>query len=150
MNINAKYFGDISYEKEEVIHIINGLFGFEDFTEYLPISFNGENDKMISLQSIENETLSFILMNPFELFPDYNPLPSKQDLQDLGTDTDDDISYYVVCVIRDSADESTVNLKAPLAVNAITRQAKQVIIENPEYGFRHTLKNLVHKNKEES
>lgn len=142
MNINAKYFGDISYEKEEVIHIINGLFGFECYTEYLPLSFNGENDTMISLQSIEDEALSFVLMNPFEIFPDYEPVLSKEDLEELSADSENDISYYVLSVIRDTIAESTVNLKAPLAVNALNRQAKQVILDSPEYTFRHTLENL--------
>lgn len=145
MNINAKYFGDVSYEKEEVIHIINGLFGFEDYTEYLPISFNGENDAMISLQSIEEETLSFVLMNPFEIFPDYEPMLSEADLKELKAESEADISYYVVSVIRDTISDSTVNLKAPLAVNALNRQAKQIILDNPEYTFRHTLENLTKK-----
>lgn len=145
MNMNAKYFGDISYEKNELLHIINGLFGFESYTEYLPISFNEENDSMISLQCIEDETLSFILMNPFELFPNYDPVLSEQDLKELDTDSEEDISYYVICVIRDSASASSVNLKAPLAVNALTRQAKQIILDNPEYTFRHTLGNLIKK-----
>jgi flagellar assembly factor FliW len=65
LNINAKYFGQISYEQEDTIHIINGLFGFESFTKYLPIPFHEDNDSLISLQSLEDETLSFIVMNPF-------------------------------------------------------------------------------------
>ena len=81
MNINAKYFGEISYEEKETIHIINGLFGFESYTRYLPLSFHEEDDSMLSLQNIEDETLSFILMNPFMLFPDYTPKLSESDLE---------------------------------------------------------------------
>ena len=145
MNINAKYFGPISYEPEEMIHILNGLIGFETYTEYLPISFHKDSDSMISLQSLDDESLSFILLNPFGIFPDYNPMLSESDLKELGADSEEDISYYVISVIRDTPAESTVNLKAPLAVNALNRQAKQVILEQPEYTFRHTLGEAIQK-----
>lgn len=138
MNINAKYFGEISYEENEIIHIINGLFGFEDYTRYLPLSFQEEDDFMLSLQNVDDETLSFILMNPFMIYPDYAPILSESDLKELGADSMDDLSFYVISVIREPIDTSTVNLKAPLVVNALNRKAKQVILEQPEYTFRHT------------
>lgn len=145
MNINAKYFGSISYSEEEIIRIPAGLIGFESYTNYLPISFYEEKDSMISLQSLDDESLSFILVNPFELFPDYHPVLPAQELKELGAESEKDISYYAVSVIRDSASDSTVNLKAPLAVNAVSRQAKQIILDNPEYTFRHTLGDIVKK-----
>ncbi len=145
MNINAKYFGLISYEEKELIHIINGLIGFESYNEYLPIPFQEEDDSLISLQCLEDEDLSFILMNPFSICQDYSPKLSDQELKELGAESADDISYYVISVIRESVAQSTVNLKAPLAVNAINRQAKQVILEQAEYTFRHALGDMIHK-----
>lgn len=145
MNINAKYFGPISYEEKELIHIINGLIGFESYNEYLPIPFQEGDDSLISLQCLEDEDLSFILMNPFSICQDYSPELSDQELKELGAESADDISYYVISVIRESVAQSTVNLKAPLAVNAINRQAKQVILEQAEYTFRHALGDMIHK-----
>lgn len=145
MNINAKYFGPISYEEKELIHIINGLIGFESYNKYLPIPFQEEDYSLISLQCLEDEDLSFILMNPFSICQDYSPKLSDQELKELGAESADDISYYVISVIRESVAQSTVNLKAPLAVNAINRQAKQVILEQAEYTFRHALGDMIHK-----
>lgn len=147
MEISAKYFGHISYEESEAIHIINGLIGFESYTKYLPIPFHEDNDSLISLQSLEDEALSFILMNPFGILSDYAPSLSANDLKELGTESTEDLSYYVICVMRDSVAESTVNLKAPLVVNARTRQARQVILDQTEYTFRHALGDMI---KEES
>lgn len=145
MNINAKYFGPVTYTQAETILIPNGLIGFDSYTKYLPIPFHADNDSMISLQSLEDESLSFILMNPFDFFPDYQPLLSESDLKELNAESEEDISYYVVSVIRDSIADSTVNLKAPLAVNAVNRQAKQVILDNSAYTFRHTLESFQKK-----
>ena len=147
MEINAKYFGQVSYDKNEAIHIINGLIGFEAYTEYLPIPFHEDSDSLISLQSLEDETLSFILMNPFGILADYSPSLSDEELKELGAEASEDLSYYVVCVMRDSVAESTVNLKAPLVVNARTRQARQIILDQSEYTFRHVLGDMM---KEES
>lgn len=145
MDINAKYFGPVSYEETDVIHIVNGLIGFESHTKYLPIPFQEGNDSMLSLQCLDDETLSFILMNPFGFFPDYAPNLSTQELYELGADAIEDISFYVIGVIRDSIEESTVNLKAPLVVNALNKKAKQVILEQPEYTFRHALGDTIRK-----
>lgn len=145
MNINAKYFGEVSYEKNDTIHIIDGLFGFESYTDFLPLSFNEEDDSLISLQCLEDETLSFFLMNPFMICPDYNPKLSKQDLEELEADSLEDISFYAVSVIREPASQSTVNLRAPLAVNALNRKAKQIMLEQTEYTFRHILGDMIQK-----
>ena len=147
MEINAKYFGQVSYDKNEAIHIINGLIGFEAYTEYLPIPFHEDSDSLISLQSLEDETLSFILMNPFGILADYSPSLSDEELKELDAEASEDLSYYVVCVMRDSVAESTVNLKAPLVVNARTRQARQIILDQSEYTFRHVIGDMI---KEES
>ena len=148
MNINAKYFGEVTYEDNDAIHIINGLFGFEEYTRYLPLPFNEEDDSMISLQSLDDEALSFIVMNPFMLCPDYTPEITEQDLKILEADSLDDISFYVISVIRDPLQNSTVNLRAPLAVNALNRKAKQVMLEQPEYNFRHILSDIIQKEGE--
>lgn len=140
MNINAKYFGPVSYEKEELIHLPEGLFGFEDYKNFLPISLH-EDDSFLSLQSTDDETLSFILMNPFVSFPDYQPSLSEKDKKDLDTHSEDELSYYVICVLNESLDNSTVNLKAPLAVNIKSRIGKQIILDSPLYKFKHTLQN---------
>ena len=35
MEILTKHFGMIEYTKEEVVHFQDGLFGFEEYKEYL-------------------------------------------------------------------------------------------------------------------
>ncbi len=142
MEINTTHFGPIIYTKEDVIHFTDGLFGFERMTDFLPIAFDSRNDAMLSLQSIADEHLAFIIMNPFLLLNNYNPCLNDKDMAAIGALTEDDISYYVICTTQSDAAQSTVNLKCPIIVNAMTRQAKQVILESDCYLFRHTLSAL--------
>lgn len=145
LELNTKYFGRVSYHENETIHFSEGLFGFEDQKDYLPISFQPDDDAMISLQSITDEHLAFVLMNPFYLLEHYNPHLQPSDLRDLGMPDEDDLSYYVICAVKEDMNQSTVNLKCPVIVNAKTRCAIQVILENSDYTFRHTLSDLTKK-----
>ena len=45
----------------------------------------------------------------------------------------------VICVLNESLTDSTVNLKAPLAVNVRNRTGKQIILDEPAYSFKHAI-----------
>lgn len=127
-------------EESQYIEFKEGIFGFEEEKKFLPVMLEDGSDAVLCLQSVQNENLSFIVMNPFMLKEDYNPVLSEEDYKKLGTSDEKDLSYYVFCVIANVAEESTVNLKCPIVVNHVTRQAVQVILGSDEYGFRHLLK----------
>ena len=148
MEIKAQYFGSISCSEEELIHFSDGLFGFSELKNYVPLAFQDKSDALISLQSIDDCKISFILMNPFQLYSEYAPSLSAEDSNLLRTScNEENISYYVICVIHDCMEESTVNLKAPIAVNTDTREAKQIILDNPLYKFRHPIKDFMKRGK---
>lgn len=141
--------GKFPYNKEELIYFNEGLFGFEGYKSFLPLPMEEENDAVLSLLSVEDESLSFIIMNPFRLLGDYSPVLSQADYKKLGTSNDADLSFYVICVVADTAADSTVNLKCPIVVNTVTRKAVQVILDTDKYHFRHVLKQLDHSLAEE-
>lgn len=130
---------DIGIESQ-YIEFKEGIFGFEEEKKFLPVMLEDGSDAVLYLQSVANQELSFIVMNPFMLKEDYNPVLSEEDYKKLGTADEKDLSYYVFCVIANEAKESTVNLRCPIVVNHATRQARQVILSSEEYGFRHLLK----------
>lgn len=140
MDIKTQYFGIVSCSEEEFIHFPEGLFGFSELKTYIPLAFLNDSDALICLQSTEKFDVSFIVMNPFLLYSEYNPVLSAEDNKALSISKDDNIvSYYAICVIHDSMEESTINLKCPIAVNARTRQARQIILDNPLYQYRHLI-----------
>lgn len=148
MEIKTQYFGTISCSDKELIHFSEGLFGFNDLKNYVPLAFQDNSDALISLQSVEDEDVSFIIMNPFQLYADYTPVLSEEDKKILdASNNEDNISYYVICVIQDTMEDSTVNLKCPIAVNTDTREARQIILDNALYRFRHLVKDFVKKEK---
>lgn len=142
MNINAKYFGSVSFQENDLIFFPEGLLGFESYQSFLPIPLQEENDTLISLQSIDNENLSFIIINPFVFFPEYAPILSEKDKKELNIQSEDDLSYYAICVINESLSSSTANLKAPIVINAKSRVGKQIILDSQIYSFRHPIPSI--------
>lgn len=142
MEIQTKHFGTMEYIKEQNVHFPDGLFGFESYKDYFPIPLSEDSDAVICMQSVDDSEVAFITMNPFFLSPSYQPLISDADRKALGDPADADISYYCICVLHDTFDDSSINLKCPLAINALTRVGRQLILEQPEYSFRHYIRDI--------
>lgn len=141
MNISTKYFDDVSISEQDIIYFKEGIFGFENFKKYIIIEFESGSDNLLCLQSIDDEELAFVLMNPFNLMSEYKPQLSDSDIEDLDIDENTEgVLYYVICVVKDSISESTVNMKCPIVINPKSKMAKQIILDSEEYNFKHELK----------
>lgn len=138
--MKTKYFGDVSFSKDEIITFDQGMFGFEEYKQFIIINFEKDKDVMINLQSTEDENISFVLMNPFYLREDYQAELLEQEAEALDIDEDTKgVLYYVVCVVKDEIKNSTVNLKSPIVINPESKKGIQILLDNSKYGFKHPL-----------
>ena len=139
MTIQTDY-GAVEYSPEDLITFSDGIFGFPKLTDYLLLRMGeGDDDSILLMLSVEDPNVVFVLINPFFLCPDYSPSLAPQDLDCLDVKDSGDLSYYVICVVRDEYLENTVNLKCPLAINPQTRCGIQLILENGSYEYCHRL-----------
>lgn len=146
MNINTKYFGEIIVAEEEKITFPSGIFGFSDYKSYflLPFSENENSDEpdddMLCLQSAEDPSLAFVIVNPFAIVPDYRPLLlTGDDLAEIGSTPEDELAFYAIAVIHENLHDSTTNLKCPVVINPKNRKGKQVIFDSDTYSMRHLM-----------
>lgn len=135
--IKTRDFGEIAVKDEDVINFISGMYGFEEYNSYVILKDEPEDDIMF-LQSLENESLSFVLVDPFSIFSSYNPVLNNDDLNELNVKKETDLKYLVIAIIKEDIKDSVVNLKSPVAINPITKCAKQVIVQNA-YPLRHNI-----------
>lgn len=149
MTIQTDY-GTVKYAPEDLITFSDGLFGFPKLTRYLLLQMNeGEDDdSMLLMLSVEDPNVVFVLINPFFLCPDYSPVLAPQELSCLNASDSGDLSYYVICVVRNDYLENTVNLKCPLAINPQTRCGIQLILDNTSYEYCHKLGSFSSVNEE--
>ena len=137
--LQSKYFGEIEYLQADVISFPAGLFGFEEEHEFLLLPFDGSAGTLLCFQRIQTPALAFVAMDPFALMPDYAPGLQPQELKELGVQDSQELGFYVLCVVKKPVDQSTVNLKCPVAIHPETRVARQVILETDAYEMRHPL-----------
>ena len=137
LKLQTKYFGEVEYEEKDIVHFPGGLFGFEEEREFLLMPFDGSGGSMLCLQSVQTSALAFVLLDPFTLQADYEPVLEEADLRQFGVKEAGDLGFYVLCAVKNPVSDSTVNLKCPVVIHPETRQARQVIMER--YEMRHPL-----------
>ena len=96
-----------------------------------------ERDGLFWLQSMEYSTLAFLLVDPFTVDSDYSFDVQPSQIADLGPADPADVGLLSVVTLPANRDEQpTVNLQGPLIINFKTRQAKQVVSGDDQYGVR--------------
>ena len=118
-----------------IINFPEGMYGFEDVHEYILLQ-EDEAKTIWSLQAAYKDVPSFVVVNPFMLMKDYSPILSDEDLKALGMPNEEEIVFLAVTALKDTIEESVVNLKSPIVINVRTKLAKQIILENNNYPIR--------------
>lgn len=137
MNIITRDFGELEVSEDDSISFTSGMYGFENFKNFIILKENPEDDIMF-LQSLENSDLSFVLVDPYSIFLSYDPNLYEEDLAELMVKSESDLKFLVIAIIKENVKDSIVNLKSPIAINPKTRSAKQVILQN-SYPLRYNL-----------
>ena len=138
MRLETTRFGEIEFTETDVIHIPNGLVGFNQFRRYIILP-HSENSPLFWLQSVENASLAFVVIDPLLFRPDYQVALDVADAQMLGIDDATKAVVYVIVVIPKDPQQMTANLLGPLVINPETRIGKQIIMQDSPYTTRHNV-----------
>jgi len=135
--IQTKYFDEVEINEADIIKFQNGLPGFLDEKQF--VLMNLEDTVFQVLQSVETQALAFIVVNPFQFKSDYEFVLDNQVVEQLKIESDEDVTILSIVTLKDSLKESTVNLKAPLVINAKTKEGKQYIIQKTDYTTKESI-----------
>lgn len=138
MLINTKFLGDIEIEQKDIISFAHGLPGFNDLHDFALLPAE-ENAALSYMQSIQDATICFILMNPFLVVEDYEIDISEETVANLQIDKPADICLYSILTIVEDIKATTANLAAPIIINTANNKAAQEIINDGRYGIKHKL-----------
>lgn len=137
MELNTKRFGIIKIDPEEIINFTQGIYGFEDYHRYVIIN---HKDSIFSfLQSVDEPWLSFVIVMPELLQPDYQVALEAKYVKELELEDSSEGQVYVILTIPERIAEMTANLQAPLVINKKRRTARQVILMDGKYQTRHNV-----------
>ncbi len=139
IRVHTTRFGTLEAEQDLIIHFPDGLIGFEHCQKFIVVRHD-ENSSFRWLQSLEYPSIAFPIVEPSEFRPDYAPTISDSDAKYLGLDASTpNLLFAIVTVPPSNPRSMTANLLGPLVINGLTRQGKQVIVQDDCYNTRHEI-----------
>ncbi len=136
MQLEGTRFGDVNYEEDRVLDFPQGILGFPNHHRFLMLPHPG-GGPFAWLQSVDEPSLAFPVIDPTLIRPDYLPPVRREDLERLGLAALNEGIFLAICVIPEDPQEMRANLLAPVVVNPSRRLGTQVVLENTDYQVRH-------------
>ncbi len=139
MKIKTRQFGEIDIDEHKIINMPVGIPGFRDNKRYVILQ-KEETVPFFLFQCVDNPDLSFVVLDPIMIFPEYTI--EKSDLKNAVTwDLDkDEISCFVIVTIpHGNPEKMTANLLAPLVINNKRKEGLQLVLQNSTYSHKHQL-----------
>lgn len=135
MKLNTRDFGTIEIDEKDIVTFAGPIFGFEQYRRFVFLYREEVSREFIWLQSVEEEELCFILVQPDLITDSYQPELPDEAKNLLG---DGDYMCWLMVALREPAQDSTVNLKSPIVVNPSLHKAAQFVLEG-NLPLRHPL-----------
>ncbi len=128
--------GDVDIPEEAIIHFPSGLLGFPDVKRYTLLAHK-PGSPFRFLQAVDLPELAFVVIDAFELRPDYAPRLWEEDELQLGRPAPADLEVYAILTIPEDPSRMTANLLGPVFINRALRLGKQVVQQDDAYTTRH-------------
>ncbi len=139
MILKTNRFGEIMYEKKDAFLFKDGLVGFPNYQHFLILQHE-EKSPFRWLFSLDQSGLAFPLVDPFFYVPDYDPILTLEEAEDLELKEDTPRYVYTTATIpRGQPEATTINLAGPIIINAVTQQAKQIVLDDERYSIKHSI-----------
>lgn len=151
MKVNTKVFGEVDIEESKVLHFPQGIVGFPELTEFALIH-DSEKEGVCAvrwLQSMQEPAFAMPVMDPLVVKPDYNPEVEDELLKPLGALNPEEILVLVTLTVPSDITKMTVNLQAPIIINAEEKKACQIIVDTDKYSVRFPIYSIINELKKE-
>ena len=151
MLVKTRYFGEVDLTDDKIITLEKGLMGVDEYKRYT-ILYDCEKEEGTNIswfQSVEEPSLALPVINPLIVKEDYNPVVEDELLAGIGEINEENMVILITMTVPADLKEMTVNLKAPIIINADTRKGIQLIVENQDYEVKYKIYDVL-KNKKEA
>ena len=116
------------------------LPGFPGHRAYALVAADASG-RVFWLQSVAPDGPRFLAVPAAPYFPDYAPAVPPAACAELGLDDVADADLYCLVTVPDGdISAATANLRAPVVVNPVTQQARQVVLNDGRHPIRGPLR----------
>jgi flagellar assembly factor FliW len=138
MQIETTRFGTIEVKDGSIVRMPVGMLGFEQCCQFVLLE-DRPGSALRWLQSVDDPAVAFIVINPFEFFPEYEVELTDEQADALGLDDpNESVTFTTVTVSREEG-KVTANLLGPIVINSRTLQARQIVLEDDRYCTKHVI-----------
>ncbi|HHV94530.1 MAG TPA: flagellar assembly protein FliW [Firmicutes bacterium] len=134
MRVQTTRFGELEAAENEIITFPQGILGFEAVKQYILLEGSGA---FRFLQAVEEPDLTFVVIDPREVVKDYKAEVPKSEVADIGITDPQEAAILAIVTIPADVRKMTVNLQAPLVINAVNRKGKQIVLSDRSYSMRY-------------
>ena len=143
MLINTRFLGEVEIKESEIVSFNQGLPGFPEYKQFILLSLDADLPLAL-LQSIEEATIGFVVAFPFAFKQDYAFDLSEEDKEDLNIEKEEEVLTYSIVTLQETFVDSTINLLAPVIINANKKLGKQIVLQDSKaYPLRFPIKQAV-------
>jgi flagellar assembly factor FliW len=122
----------LAYSPEDVIRFPSGIPGFEGAREFVVFT-RPEHEPFHWMVSVSGPKVQFVLINPLQFRPEYDPVIHSSELRDLDVHDPKELLLYTIVTVNADLRLSTANMAGPLFVNIRTRVGKQILVDDPRW-----------------
>lgn len=135
MKVNTTRFGELQVNEQDILNFSEGLLGFDSLKKYFVVD-PGDSTLILWLQSTEDSSIAFPIIEPKIFKPDYIAKLLPADMNSVGLEALSDAKIYSILTIPANITEMSANLKAPIVINNQKKIAKQIVLQDSKLSVK--------------
>lgn len=135
VSIQSRRVGLLEVELDQLL-VFPGLPGFPEARRFAVVDHDS-GGAFAWLVSMDDPDLAFVIANPWDFFPGYDPPVQVEHLGNIGVEGPEDLEIVVIASFVDH--KAQLNLAAPLLINRAKRRGAQVILDDSRYTTREPI-----------
>ena len=138
MKIETTRFGILEVDTKDIISASEGILGFEKLTKFFIVD-PGDQTLILWLQSTEDKSVAFPILEPKIYKPDYAIKLLPQELASLSLESLAGASVYTILTIPQLVTNMSANLKAPIIINNKNKKARQIVLQDNKLEIKYEM-----------
>lgn len=137
-DVRSHVLGNLQVPEEQCFVFSGGLLGLPACTRFALLP--AERSHFYWLQSLDCDSLTFLLVDPFHVVEEFYVDIPEGDLGPLQADQTSQVGVLAIVTLpRSPGDAPTVNLQGLITLNFAKRLGRQIIIQDSPYGVNWAL-----------
>lgn len=146
MEVKTKANGIVNVEEKQLVTFPEGLLGFEKYKKFALI--DSEYEPFIWLQSLEESSLAFLMIDPFLISSEYVADIDDAALKSIQVESPEDIVIMTLVTIPKDGSGITANFLGPIVINKKNKLCLQVILNDNRWTTKFNIVEALKKKGE--